>query len=390
MPPLAINDFTQTRKPPRLSHIHLFLFFACALFAATLVATLIAGLWPFKSPANDAHWVSGENGIQFTEYGTALSTGVLDMGEVDACAMEVHLKPAEIWTTGTPIAFYDRAHERKFTLQQDYDDLLLRLAKGERGRFVSERSLRVQNVFRKPEFLLTVTSDGQKTTVYVDGQLVLTSPNFVLSAKYLEGRVILGNAPGRNNSWGGKIDELAIYPSELTPEQALQHWQRWKQSGQPVIDSSDKPAALYLFHEHSGSVIHSVSGSGPELVIPDKFTTVDQTRFESVASELSAHDSFIENGLINVAGFMPLGFVGALFFGCLWCRKIAAIAAILLGAATSVTIEYFQSYLPTRYSGTTDMITNILGTCLGVILYCVVAGFIPEKIRIELSRTQSG
>ncbi len=390
MPPLAINDFTPTKNPSRLRRICLFRLFAGVLFAATLVATLIAGLWPFQSPANDAQWVGGESGIQFTEYGTALSKGMLDMGEGDACTMEVLLKPAEIWTTGTPVAFYDRAHEREFTLQQDYDDLLLRLANEERGRFVSERSLLVRNVFRKSEFLLTVTSDGQKTIIYVNGQLVLTSPNFALSAKFLDGRVILGNAPRRNNSWNGKIETLSLYASEFTAEQALQHWQQWKQNGQPIIDTSEKPAALYLFHEGSGRVIHSVAGSGPELVIPERFTTVNQVRFESVASELSAHDGFIENGLINVAGFVPLGFAGALFVGSWWSRKIATIAAILLGAATSVTIEYFQSYLPTRYSGTTDMITNILGTCLGVLLYRVVAGFITQRIRIEFSRTQSG
>jgi len=49
--------------------------------------------------------------------------------------------------------------------------------------------------------------------------------------------------------------------------------------------------------------------------------------------------------------------------------KNAAATAILLGFLTSLMIEVLQAYLPTRDSGMHDLITNTLGTGLGVLLY---------------------
>jgi glycopeptide antibiotics resistance protein len=66
---------------------------------------------------------------------------------------------------------------------------------------------------------------------------------------------------------------------------------------------------------------------------------------------------------------MPLGFVFVAYWSAVRPIKHAVLVTTLLGFAVSLTIEVLQSYIPSRDSGTTDLITNTLGTFLGAKLY---------------------
>jgi glycopeptide antibiotics resistance protein len=101
---------------------------------------------------------------------------------------------------------------------------------------------------------------------------------------------------------------------------------------------------------------------------------VDQLRFESPMSEFRTEDTYLKNAVINVAGFVPLGFACWLYFRTVRKTKHAALITILIGATVSLAIEYFQSYLPTRFSGVSDLITNTVGTWIGVKLCSLVLG----------------
>jgi VanZ family protein len=379
--PQSTKDLSKCAGLPRLGRMRAARIAVTIFFVACLLITLTAGLWPFSSPINDAAWVPNANGIRFSSRGTAFSEGPLEITDhgSKACSLEVWLQPTIMWTTGTPLSFYDSSTERLFIIRQEYIDLVLQLVDPERLGSDGSRSLSVAGVFRKKAFLVAITSDGRKTSIYVDGRLLAESPNFSLSSQDLSGRLILGNAPLRNHSWPGAVKGLAIYSTELSAKQVLEDYRDWTEGRAAALATAKDLSAIYLFREHSGNVIHDARAPGVNLQIPEKFVTVDQLHFELPGSEAHADGHYLGNIVFNVVGFMPLGFAAALFFAMFYGARRTVVFATLVGATTSLAIEYFQAYLPTRYSGVTDLISNPLGAYVGAMIYCAVAKLAIKK-----------
>jgi VanZ family protein len=79
-----------------------------------------------------------------------------------------------------------------------------------------------------------------------------------------------------------------------------------------------------------------------------------------------------------------LGFIGCAYWGWASTRRQAILYSILFGEILSFVIEVLQAYIPQRYSGTTDIITNTLGAALGAVLVR------PSMVRTILDRTSEG
>lgn len=352
-----------------------------------LIVILSLGLWPFHIPENDVAWLNDRPGLQFGGTGTAIASTIIPTpgpGAESGGSVEVWLQPGRISDSGTFLAFYDPGHSSQLLLRQSLTDLEISIRRTAPSR-VSTR-LYAGDVFRsnKPLFL-TIASGAQGLKIYVDGVLLRTVRH-VLPTEDFAGRMIVGDAPGQTDSWKGRFFGLAIYHRELPLAQVARHNETWTRTGLIDIAHDAGSVALYPMDERAGRIIHDKSGNGLNLFIPEKYMIVDQISLEPFWQEFSMSRSYWSSVLKNIVGFIPLG---CCF--CAWlvaCRfKRPALVTVVLGAAVSLTIEILQAYLPTRDSGTTDIITNTIGTWIGVALYNLVVSILARAFPALLSGT---
>ena len=83
------------------------------------------------------------------------------------------------------------------------------------------------------------------------------------------------------------------------------------------------------------------------------------------------NSSFVQDVFLNIAGFIPLGFLlNAMFAGLEGTvRKHGALMTIMVCFALSLSIEIAQAWMPSRSSQTLDLMMNTLGAFLGVMGY---------------------
>lgn len=337
-----------------------------------VLGMLVAGLWPFHQPRNDVMWITNNNGLIFGHHGTVLSTNAFNLsnGETrQSFSLELRLKAATD-DGGTVLAFYSSDNLEKFSVRQDGSDLVLDSERRDAQHRTINSGFSIDNVFRAetPAFF-TISSGSSGTEVYLDGLLIKTVPWFRVISADLDGQLVVGTSPVKNDNWSGQLSGLAIYRRELTAAEVFQQYRAWETKGLPEGSKNDYGVALYLFDEHSGNLVHDHGSSRIDLYIPEKYTILHEKFLEPAWKEFNLRSSYWKSALINIGGFVPFGFFGCAYISITRARNRAALATVVLGTIVSLTIEVLQAYLPTRDSGTTDLITNTLGTGLGVMFY---------------------
>jgi VanZ family protein len=337
------------------------------LCALILCVILTAGLWPFLPPRNDAAWAGDRNGIRFGGHGVIFGPGPQSLAGPPAagpCALEIWLQPARTNRTGTIIAFHSPTAPTEFSLFQEGSSMGFRLhnEKNPSGPHFYER---LGEVFGSGEpVFLTIASSSNATSVYVNGALAKTMPDFPLVLRNLQGQIIAGTH-NADDGWAGQLLGIAAYERALTPAEAALHYETWTQKGRPESLTATGNVWLYLFDEHRGTVAHEALGSGADLNMPERYTAIHPHYLDASRP----HRRDWSDILLNIAGFAPFGFFFCAAFRSPRASALTAVIVILLGMTISLGIEVRQAYLPGRTSSLTDLVTNTLGAALGVCLF---------------------
>jgi hypothetical protein len=339
-----------------------------------LLGILVAGLWPFYAPENEVAWADDGNGVLFGAYGSIVSEGrfAVSANAADrSCSFEVWLGPRLDRPMGTVFAFYSPDRQvTTFLLRQAWGNLSLQLRSQDQHYRLQRSRIYIDGLYgTSGRVLITVTSGRGTTSVYADGKLVKTVTNFVISNQDMTGQLIAGNSAMSTSNWSGQLSGLAIYDRELRADEISRHYEEWGKSGIPEIRPDERAIALYPLHEGGGSVVHNQVSSATDLLIPKRFFILHKYFLERPWDEFRWDSAYLQDIVINVGGFIPFGFFFCAYFTTLRKMEHSAAISIAFGFLVSLIIEISQGFLPTRNSGMTDLITNTLGTAVGVLLF---------------------
>jgi hypothetical protein len=367
------------------------------LFVCTLLAVLGAGLWPFEfSPQNhaavlpdrqalrfdgpDSKQKSETGGVAFTTLPLALPPGVRNAGR--DLTIEVAVKPdAEPGGSRYVIlGFFDQTSRAQLFLGQWLSFLLVRTLAAELDfyREIDARGALQTGVER----FITVSSSAAGTMIYLDGKPAKNYPGLRIlpdAATLSDLRIFLGNSPNGANPWSGEIRWVAVYGRALSAQGVTEGYASWSR-GTPDCGGA---VVCYRFEKKGGSWFENAAGPDNPLFIPERLV-FDRDFLTPI--QIDAHD--YQDILLNVLGFMPLGFLWVRWaeasFG--WGRARALWTAAACGFLISLAIETTQGFIPSRDSSQRDVVCNALGALLGAAAAALAVKRSTRQRRSRLDR----
>jgi len=348
-----------------------------ALCLAVLACIWTVGLWPFHAPENSVNWLKSEDGVRFGKHAAVVSATTFKAdrkAEQDGVSLEIWLKPDEI--KGAILAFDSSPDPQSpFLLRQSGPQLILQRYVVDGQQRVSRPLFEVENAFKKDtRVFLTITSDKMGVRCYVNGVLAKKSSDPSITRQELSGPLVVGNSTW-DDHWLGILAGLAVYDRQLDNSEVKAHYEAWTR-GQGASLAGDKSlTALYTFGDRQGNSVRNLADATTPLIIPAKCFVIHKAFLRSVTNDLrnmrdaSNRWSILRSVLINIFGFVPVGFVLVAFFTSVKPTRHAALVVIFLGFLLSFSVEALQWFLPNRDSGMNDLFTNTTGTALGVLVY---------------------
>ncbi len=350
---------------------------------AILAGYIYAGLYPFEFfQRNQVAWLVDREGIELGDHSVVHSARPLDLREgAGAVSIELYIEARdEVYDRVRPLlSLYDGDLPENLIIGQWKSRTVLRAAflnaRGRR-RF---REIDVKSGMRPGvRSLLAVTSGVGGTAIYVDGVLELVDPKLTLRPGNLEGRLLLGDSSDGDHGWRGKVFGLALFERALSPAEIERHYRLFADARARELQTAPGLAGLYLFDEGAGPVAADRAAAGNALDFPEYARPVHPVILRPPWRD-SIHALDI---IVNILGFVPFGLFYFLYRQAAHPGRALGnfLWALLAAAAISGTIELLQVYLPSRSSSMTDLICNIGGALVGIL--------IALALRMRKSRVQ--
>jgi VanZ family protein len=353
-------------------------------FFVLVVLMLATTLHPFNFlSTNGVQWLSGEPGLYFNGRGMALTDRDFSSNAYDAISVELWMQErrgSKNWGPKEIFSLYDGAASPSLLVGQWGGHIFLYSRYNvDEDTFWYKRFRSTKRFPREKPHLVTVTFSGQEQALYIDGALqekrIREKP--AETEVSFSGRLLLGSSPAGNNGWRGEIRGLALYDSVLQQEEIVRHHTVVRRKGMYGLAEDPDCLVLYPFDEGSGNSTASVKDASPALSIPPHTIALVSTLFSLPHKNMRKIHLLgfpLHDFLKNILFFLPFGLILALIVQQKF--PLNHFALLLTVAATgglfSLTIEFLQLFLPSRSADMPDIISNMIGSGLGVFIVYVL------------------
>jgi glycopeptide antibiotics resistance protein len=346
---------------------------------------LIAGFWPFNFVAhNRAQWSREGSGLHFKPLAIVKSKGDVNLGTAAPRAggdPVLQFSIEMLLSSGVEaneyirsiLSIYSGAIPENLMAGQWKNAFLIRIPIMDSQGRRKYREINLDNALPlgKRRFL-AIASGPSGIALYIEGRLAKTYPRIVLRPGSLHGSLIVGSTPNSGLSFTGRFFGLALFDRMLTPQEIDRHGRLWESGHAAALATEPKLAGLYLFDRGQENSVADLSPFNRALEIPEYFRSIHKRVLIPPWEDWINSPAYYEDIVINILGFIPFG-----FFYFIWRRgtgrgrAYSAAEAIFLSAIISAAIEITQVFLPTRTSEMLDLINNMLGGAIGVLLAAV-------------------
>jgi len=166
---------------------------------------------------------------------------------------------------------------------------------------------------------------------------------------------LLGNSPRGKNGWWGEIKGLAVYNRTLLPDEIMTHSRKVLLKGMRGLVDSSGTAKSILKKPNS-------------FIIPERLNALGRTMNYLPHKDMRFYGFNKADFMGNMVFFVPFG----MLLTAIILKKYSTgflttfLFVTFAGGGLSCVIEGVQLLLPTRCSGMTDILSNILGSGFGM------------------------